>query len=107
VTTIDTMASPGVSPLVLGEYRLPLRPSEYVRRNVRISPLPAPHQSPVALLEALPDVAVFSSDYPHFEGSGDPTAHYDKALASLDEELRERFLHGNIEASFAMTGDPL
>jgi predicted TIM-barrel fold metal-dependent hydrolase len=107
VTTIDTMASPGVSPLVLGEYHLPLTPREYVSRNVRISPLPAPHQSPVPLLEALPDVVVFSSDYPHFEGSGDPVAHYDKTLASLDTDLRERFLHGNIEASFALTGDPL
>ena len=104
---IDGMASPGVSPLVLGEYTLPLTPLEYVRRNVRISPLPVAHQSPVSLLEALPEVAVFSSDYPHFEGSGDPVGHYEKTLSALDVDVREGFLHGNIEASYAMTGDPL
>ena len=107
VDGIDQMASPGVSPLVLGEYALPLTPREYVQRNVRISPLPAPHQSPVSLLEAIPEVATFSSDYPHFEGNGDPVAHYEKELAAVDDQAREQFLHGNIEASFAMTGDPL
>jgi predicted TIM-barrel fold metal-dependent hydrolase len=107
VDYVDMMAMPGVSPLVLGEYNLPLTPKEYVRRNVRISPLPAPHQSPVALLEQLPEVVVFSSDYPHFEGSGDPVAHYEKTLVDLDDDARNRFLHGNIEASYAMTGDPL
>jgi uncharacterized protein len=107
VARMDTMTAPGLSPLVIGEYRLPLQPSEYVRRNVRISPLPAPHESPRALLEALPEVAVFSSDYPHFEGNPDPLAHYEAELAHVTPELRERFLRGNITASYALTGDPL
>jgi predicted TIM-barrel fold metal-dependent hydrolase len=107
VEGFDVMALPGVSPLVLGDYDLPLTPKEYVSRNVRISPLPAPHQVPRALLERLPDVPVFSSDYPHFEGSGDPAGHYATALADVDDDLRQRFLHVNIEASYAMTGDPL
>jgi uncharacterized protein len=107
VDYVDMMAMPGVSPLVLGEYDLPLTPKEYVRRNVRISPLPAPHQSPLALLEQLPEVAVFSSDYPHFEGSDDPVGHYDRTLVGLRDDRREGFLHGNIEASYTMTGDPL
>ena len=107
VQRMDTMASPGLSPLVIGEYRLPMLPSEYVRRNVRISPLPAVHESPVAVLETLPDVAVFSSDYPHFEGNPDPVAHYDAELHDMADDLRRRFLTGNIAASYAMTGDPL
>jgi predicted TIM-barrel fold metal-dependent hydrolase len=107
VERMDTMTTVGVSPLVIGEYRLPLRPSEYVRRNVRISPLPAVHESPRALLEALPEVVVFSSDYPHFEGSPDPLAHYEAELADLAPQVRERFLGGNITASYELTGDPL
>lgn len=107
VDSLDLMALPGVSPLVLGEYNLPLTPKEYASRNVRISPLPAPHQSPTALLEAMPEVAVFSSDYPHFEGSGDPVAHYERTLDGVDDDTRERFLHGNIEASFELMGAPL
>jgi predicted TIM-barrel fold metal-dependent hydrolase len=107
VESLDLMAMPGVSPLVLGEYNLPLTPKEYAARNVRISPLPAPHQSPVSLIEALPECVVFSSDYPHFEGSDDPCHHYERTLAPLSDEQREGFLHGNIEASFALMGDPL
>jgi predicted TIM-barrel fold metal-dependent hydrolase len=107
VERMDTMTSPGLSPLVIGEYRLPLTPSEYVRRNVRISPLPAPHESPRALLDVLPEVAVFSSDYPHFEGNPDPIAHYETELAELAPDVREQFLGGNIAASYALTGDPL
>ncbi|MBX3314731.1 MAG: amidohydrolase family protein [Actinobacteria bacterium] len=107
VDTIDLLAMPGVSPLVVGDYDLPLTPKEYVRRNVRISPLPAPHQSPVDLLAALPECAVFSSDYPHHEGNPDPAGHYERLLRDVDDSVREGFLHGNIEASFALTGDPL
>jgi uncharacterized protein len=107
VLRMDSMASPGLSPLVVGEYRLPLQPSEYVRRNVRISPIPAPHESPIALLDALPEVAVFSSDYPHFEGNPDPVSYYDTALQAVADEGKERFLSGNIAASYALTGDPL
>jgi predicted TIM-barrel fold metal-dependent hydrolase len=107
VARMDAMASPGVSPLVIGEYALPLRPGEYVRRNVRLSPLPAPRESPVATLEALPEVAVFSSDYPHFEGNPDPVEHYEKDLASLDGATRNGFLSGNIAASYALMSDPL
>src|SRR5439155_3410062 len=40
VARLDGLAAPGVSPLVLGDYTLPLMPSEYIRRNVRVSPLP-------------------------------------------------------------------
>jgi predicted TIM-barrel fold metal-dependent hydrolase len=107
VQRMDAMAAPGLSPLVIGEYRLALQPSEYVRRNVRISPLPAPHESPRALIDALPEVAVFSSDYPHFEGNPDPLAHYEAELADLDPEVREQFLGGNIASSYALMGDSL
>jgi predicted TIM-barrel fold metal-dependent hydrolase len=107
VERMDAMAAPGLSPLVVGDYRLPMLPSEYVRRNVRISPLPAAHETPVALLESLPEVAVFSSDYPHFEGNPDPIAYYEDQLANLEPATKEQFLAANIEASYAMTGDPL
>ena len=82
---IDSMAAPGVSPLVVGDYRWPLSPREYVERNVRISPIPAPHESPLTLMEQVPGVAVFSSDYPHYEGNPDPLAFYDGELSLLDE----------------------
>jgi uncharacterized protein len=104
---MEQLATPGVSPLLLGEYTLPLSPAEYVRRNVRVSPLPAPHESPVPALEQLPEVAVFSSDYPHFEGSGSPMEHYEKELAGLPESVRSAFLGDNIAECYARMGDPI
>ena len=88
---LDSFATEGASPLVLGEYTLPLLPSEYIGRNVRISPLPAPHQSPLRLMEHLPGVAVFSSDFPHFEGSGEPLPYYEALLADVDDDDPGRF----------------
>jgi uncharacterized protein len=104
---MDALATPGLSPLLLGEYRLSLSPSEYVRRNVRVTPLPVPHESPLATAEALAEVPIFSSDYPHFEGSGDPMGHYDKELAPLAPDLRESFLGANLAGCFARMGDPI
>jgi hypothetical protein len=96
-----------VSPLLLGDYRLPLTPAEYVRRNVRVTPLPVAHELPLTALQFLPEVPVFSSDYPHFEGSGDPMGHYSTVLASLPGEARASFFGENLAACFARMGDPL
>jgi uncharacterized protein len=104
---MDALATPGLSPLLVPDYRLPLTPAEYVRRNVRVTPLPVPHESPVALAEALPEVPIFSSDYPHMEGSGDPVGHYEQALAPLPAEARASFLGDNLASCFARMGDPI
>jgi uncharacterized protein len=104
---MDVLASPGVSPLLMGDYTLPLTPVEYVRRNVRVTPLPVPHESPIATFDYLPEIPVFSSDYPHFEGSGDPIGHYNTVLAPLAPETRARFLGDNIAECFARMGDPI
>jgi predicted TIM-barrel fold metal-dependent hydrolase len=107
VNKVDSMAAPGVSPLVVGDYRWPLTPREYVERNVRVSPIPAPHESPLGLMEQVPGVAVFSSDYPHYEGNPDPLAHYEQELASLDAHTRAGFLGATIAEAYARMGDPL
>jgi len=104
---LDSMALPAASPLVLGDHRFPLKPSEYIARNVRISPLPAPDQSPLELLDALPGVAVFSSDYPHFEGNGQPMPYYRDLLADVDDRVRDDFLGGSIAETYERMEDPL
>ena len=104
---LDALAQPGLSPLLLGDYRLPLSPGEYVRRNVRITPLPVPHESPVGLLELLPTLPVLSSDYPHFEGNNDPMGHYEKELAAVPADVKASFLGDNLAECFARMGDPL
>ena len=69
--------SPGV---FFGEYRWSLSPTEFAHRNVRVSPLPTPHQSPARLLDEYPECAVFCSDYAHNEGHPSPVAYYDDLL---------------------------
>jgi predicted TIM-barrel fold metal-dependent hydrolase len=104
---LDGMAAGGATPLVLDRYALPLSPSEYIARNVRISPLPAAHQSPLRLMERLPGVAVFSSDFPHFEGNGEPLPYYRDLLTDVDDEVRDGFLGGSIADAYERMGDPL
>lgn len=104
---LDALGQPGISPLLLGEYRLPLSPAEYIRRNIRISPIPAAHESPLGLLDLLPTLPIFSSDYPHFEGNGDPIGYYNKELASVAPALKSAFLGDNLADCFARMGDPL
>jgi len=104
---MDAMAKPGLSPLLIGTYKWPLSPAEYVGRNIRVTPLPVAHELPNATLEFLPEVPVFSSDYPHFEGSGNPIGHYDKELASITDAARSSFLGGNLAECFARMGDPI
>lgn len=107
VLRADALAAPGFSPLVVEDYRLPLKPSDYVCRNVRVTPLPVAHQSPVPIIEGLPGVAVFSSDYPHMEGSGDPIGHYRQALAALSDDQRSSFMGDSLAECFTRLGDPI
>lgn len=78
--------------------RLPMKPSEYIARNVRVSPF---------CFEAidryfqddpnLADVYCYSSDYPHTEGG---TRSMEKVLAKiqpLGEEITTKYLRTNAE----------
>jgi predicted TIM-barrel fold metal-dependent hydrolase len=95
--------------LFLGKWTLPLRPSEYLARNVRATPLSGGNDSPLAkIMSELPeDMIVFSSDFPHFEGFTDPVAHYAEALKELPAPRRERFLGGSIADVYRRMGDPI
>jgi predicted TIM-barrel fold metal-dependent hydrolase len=105
---IDDRISP-VAELFLGKSRLPLRPSEYLARNVRATPLSAGNDQPLAkIMSELPDdMIVFSSDFPHFEGFTDPMGHYAEVLKELPPARRERFYGGSIAEVYARMGDPL
>ena len=93
--------------LYMGEYPFDLSPSEFVRRNVRITPLPRLHQSPVPLLAEYPECLVFSSDFNHNEGSGTPTAYYRELLADVDAAVASGFMGDNVADCYARMGDPL
>jgi predicted TIM-barrel fold metal-dependent hydrolase len=74
-------------------YRLPLAPSEYLRRQVSVTPLVA--TEPLRpTLDLAPEMLCFSSDYPHVEGSGQAVAICDRQLGDLDPAGRAAFYQG-------------
>lgn len=105
---IDDRVSP-VAQLFLGKSALRSRPSEYLARNVKATPLGAGNDSPLLkIMEELPDeMLVFSSDFPHFEGFTQPIDHYRGLFADLPKARVERFMGGTIDSVFQSMGDPL
>jgi predicted TIM-barrel fold metal-dependent hydrolase len=74
--------------------RLPLRASEYVRRQLRFTPFPT---EPVGWMirEAGAELFLFSSDYPHPEGGRDPLARFEASLEQCPDDAKEHFYSGN------------
>ena len=74
--------------------KLSLLPSEFVRRQVRACPYP--HEPAAWIIDNTgPEIAMFSSDYPHVEGGRNPVKRFDTSLAGCDEATREAFYSGN------------
>ena len=73
---------------------LELRPSEYVRRQIRFTPYPTEDVGWI-IEQAGPDVAMFSSDYPHVEGGRKPFERFEASLGDADESVRRAFYCDN------------
>ncbi len=74
--------------------RLELKPSEYVRRQVRVTPYP--HEDAGWIVEQSGDeVCLFSSDYPHVEGGRNPLGRFERSLAGVSESAKQRFYCDN------------
>ena len=85
------------SHLVVGDsYDLPLAPVDYVRRQVRVTPLPATHPIAGVIPHIPPEILCFSSDYPHVEGSASAVELCERQLASagVDDDVRAGFFGG-------------
>jgi predicted TIM-barrel fold metal-dependent hydrolase len=78
------------------KWLLPLRPSEYIARNVRVTPF---YFEPVdRYLERYPqlsDVYCYSTDYPHFEGGEDSKRVFAETLKGVSADLRDKFFYRN------------
>jgi len=74
-------------------YTLPLTPSEYVQRQVRVTPLPASNPIGRVISNVPPEVLCFSSDYPHVEGSASAVELCQRQLDEVhaDDALRAAF----------------
>jgi predicted TIM-barrel fold metal-dependent hydrolase len=76
--------------------RLTMKPSDYVRRQVRVTPYPTEDVGWI-IENAGPEVCLFSSDYPHVEGGRNPLKRFEATTAGLPAAARERFYRTNFE----------
>ncbi|HLK37870.1 MAG TPA: amidohydrolase family protein [Polyangiaceae bacterium] len=76
---------------------LSLRPSEYFRRQFKFTPFPGEHVGAL-VKDAGSELFMFSSDYPHPEGTNDPIGRFAKTMTDLSEEERDLFFARNFEA---------
>ena len=73
-----------------------MRPSEYVRRQVRATPYPH-EDTGWTIANTGAEVCMFSSDYPHVEGGRNPIARFERSMeaAGIDADTRRRFYWDN------------
>lgn len=105
---IDDRITPTAS-LFLGDWKYPLKPSEYLARHVKATPLSGGNDQPLMrIIDDLPeDMIVFSSDFPHFEGFADPKTHYQSVFADQAAGKKARFMGGAINDAYKRMGDAL
>ncbi len=74
--------------------KLSLRPSEFVRRQIRVTPYPVEDVGWIAE-QAGEEVCLFSSDYPHVEGGRNPLRRFEASLKDAPESTKLRFYRDN------------
>ena len=74
--------------------KLTLRPSDYVRRQVRVTPYP--HEDAGWIIaQSGEEICLFSSDFPHIEGGRNPLKRFNDSLAGRSPREVERFYCDN------------
>jgi len=77
------------------------RPSEYIRRAVKFTPFPGEDVGRM-IRDGGEDLFMFSSDYPHPEGTNDPKGRFERTLGEFDETTLDRFYRRNFEEMMGM-----
>ena len=76
---------------------LPLRASDYIRRAIKFTPFPGEDVGRM-IRDAGAELFLFSSDYPHPEGTDDPIGRFERTFEGITEQQKEQFYHLNFEA---------
>ena len=75
---------------------LRLRPSEYIHRQIRVTPFPT---EPTGwIIENTGDeICMFSSDFPHVEGGRNPLRRFDNEVQGFSDVVKDKFFRQNFE----------
>jgi predicted TIM-barrel fold metal-dependent hydrolase len=74
--------------------KLSLKPSEFVRRQVRVTPYPAEDTGWI-IANSSAEICMFSSDYPHVEGGRNPLKRFGASMANSSDLKNRRFYRDN------------
>ncbi|MFP8878438.1 MAG: amidohydrolase family protein [Myxococcota bacterium] len=77
-------------------YDLPLLPSDYITRQVRVAALATTDALYPTLDRVSPELVVYSTDYPHPEGGKTPFETFSEQLSKATSDVREDFFGGSI-----------
>lgn len=78
--------------------KYPLKPSEYIARNIRVSPFNfEPIDRYIRDDPGLVDVFCYSTDYPHVEGTKDSMKNMRAKVEPLGEQITTKFFRTNAE----------
>jgi len=80
--------------------KLPMRPSEYIARNVRCAPFDFEPVGKYLTDYGLDTVYCFASDYPHVEGGSDPYGKFSAQLEPFGPAVMEKFFVTNGQVLF-------
>ena len=73
---------------------LSLRPSDYVKRQIRATPYPTEDVGWITD-QIGPEICLFSTDYPHVEGGRRPLERFERSLGDASDDVRNRFYAEN------------
>jgi uncharacterized protein len=76
---------------------LSMKASDYVRRAMKFTPFPGEDVGRM-IQDVGVELFLFSSDYPHPEGTDDPIARFERTFKDVTEEQKERFYSSNFQA---------
>jgi predicted TIM-barrel fold metal-dependent hydrolase len=74
--------------------RLSLRPTEYVRRQIKATPYPTEDVGWI-VEQAGAETVLFSTDFPHVEGGRKPYERFEASLGDASDEVRQAFYCDN------------
>jgi predicted TIM-barrel fold metal-dependent hydrolase len=80
---------------------LPMKASEYIRRAVKFTPFPGENVGRL-IRDAGADLFMFSSDYPHPEGTDDPIGRFERTFEGISEQDKTKFYNENFRELMAI-----
>jgi predicted TIM-barrel fold metal-dependent hydrolase len=81
---------------------LSAKPSEIIRRHMKFTPFPG-EDAGYLIKDSGADLYMFSSDYPHPEGTNDPIGRFERTFGDLGEADRDLFYARNFEQMMSLS----